>query len=967
MILPAATGRARLAFVVATLAEAAAAALLFAVLIPVSPADVAAVRAIAPILYLPAAFAYALCCRRWLRPVDEALAAGGAAADSVLRARARRALVLHPRRTLLLRVGLWGAIGVALAPWLHFQTGFAIRAFAGIAFALGIPAATFATFHAMWIRQKAREILPRLFPGAEPERSYVEVLDEMLNISATALGSLAIVFGAVFFHYFLDFTVERLRTMWKFFPYFVVALTSGTWVVVYYIVRRPKQFLGQLIAGSSGTRGAAAAAGPAAPPPPETLEPVGTDSTGRPRFRTSPAAPAPAEIRLRHAAPLVHRLIQQLPYRIAGVTFLNWVLAMASIVIHAANVWQLAAEDMALIVLSGLVIASAVATYQIQWHRALVRPALNIISTRISLPAAKISGALGLRGKIVLAYGIVAAFAVAISLLASFVQLRRWNTQEVQSIAAERAHSVMDEIEAAGAAPGGRADPVAAVLRMSPPPDQWIFYKEEAAPPVWAGGLRPAALERFPLDAEVAFGLAGPGGGGPLDLRTLQLAGWFVRVDEPGAVGGAARAGATLGVLLPGYRARGLGTRILTSVAFFVALLAALLGVVFLVAREITIPIEKLAEQARAIERGALDQPIPIGEGDQIGALAHALDRMRESLRQYSAELEEKVRARTAELREAQAQLIHGEKMSFVGQAVAGVAHEINNLLNALANSIGPLEEAVGTLARAAQEEAAGEARASVGEMLRVLRNATSRAQRIVTDLRNFSRPGETARKAVDLRDGIHETLSLVGHLTRGRIRVETALADVGLVECQPGPLNQVFMNLVLNAIQAVEAIDDPWLRVGLDRDPGTGEVRVRVEDDGPGIPREVLRRIFEPFFTTKAAGKGTGLGLSISEKVVKQHGGRIDVRSEPGRGTTFTVRLPAPSKAIDAGAASLTSMAGAAGAAGAAGTAGATGAAGTAGGAGAPGAASTAGAEGEAETAVAGKDAGPVAGRTPA
>jgi signal transduction histidine kinase len=894
---PNASPRARAALLLAALGEVGLAALLFAVLIPVGPADVAVLRYIAPALYVPAAVIYVLVARWWLRPVRQLVAAAppaGGDPDRALRSEARRALILHPRRTLLLRIALWTAIGVLLSPWLHFHTGFPLRAFASIAFALGIPAAIFGTFQAMWLRQVARDLLARFYPRIEPVRSYVEVLDEMLNMSAAAVGSLGVLFGAAFFHYFLDFTVERLRTMWKFFPYFVLALTTMTWVVVYWMTRRPKQFLRQLVDDDLAPR-----RGRAAPEDPF----ASGGEAGRPRFRTAPAAYAPAEIRLRHAAPLVHRIIQRLPYRIAALTFLNWSLAMASIVVHAANVWQLAPEDMGLIVVAGLIIASAVATYQIQWHRGLVRPALTTISTRIPLRFDKVAGTFGLRGKIVLSYGVVAAFAVAISLLASFVQLRRWSTQDVQSRAEDRARAVLTELHGAPISP-------AALLRLTPRADEWVFFRTDSeVAPVWAGGVAPAELAAFPLDAEVAFGVAAEGGGGPLDLRDLQLAGYWLRVDAPAG---------SLGVLLPGYRARGLGTRILTSLAFFVILLAASLGIVFLAAREITIPIETLSRQASAIEEGALDQPVPLGEGDQIGELAHALDRMREALRQYSAELEEKVRARTAELRETQSQLIHSEKMAFVGQAVAGVAHEINNLLNALANSIGPLDAAVQTLARAVDEGAARatadgaggaggagapggapdaatrEARAEVGEMVRVLRNAVGRAQRIVTDLRNFSRPGETTRRPVDLREGITETLRLVGHLAREKnIRVETRLEDVGLVECAVGPLNQVFMNLVVNAIQAAETGSDPWIRITLEREEGGGGVLVRVEDNGPGIPREVRARIFEPFYTTKPAGKGTGLGLSISEKIVKQHDGTIEVASAPGRGATFTVRLP--------------------------------------------------------------------------
>ena len=160
----------------------------------------------------------------------------------------------------------------------------------------------------------------------------------------------------------------------------------------------------------------------------------------------------------------------------------------------------------------------------------------------------------------------------------------------------------------------------------------------------------------------------------------------------------------------------------------------------------------------------------------------------------------------------------------------------------------------------------------------------------IVVKLRNFSRLDEAKLKRVDLREGIETTLSLLQGETKNRIRLHTDFSDVPEVLCYASQINQVFMNILSNASQAIGDEGDIWISL---EKSNKGMARVVIRDSGPGIKQEVLDRIFDPFFTTKTVGQGTGLGLSISYEIVKKHGGEIYVKSESGKGAEFTIEIP--------------------------------------------------------------------------
>ncbi|HKA30997.1 MAG TPA: ATP-binding protein, partial [Candidatus Binatia bacterium] len=240
------------------------------------------------------------------------------------------------------------------------------------------------------------------------------------------------------------------------------------------------------------------------------------------------------------------------------------------------------------------------------------------------------------------------------------------------------------------------------------------------------------------------------------------------------------------------------------------------------------------------------------------------------------------------DLRQTQVQLVQSEKMASLGRLVAGVAHEINNPVSFIATSVSPLRRRLERAAAAAPPEMR-RVLTEAEEIVGIMERGAERTTAIVQDLRSFSRLGEATRKPVDLHEGIDTTLRLLEARWRDRITIHRDYGDLPPVECDPGQLNQVFMNVLANACDAIGSSGNIWIttRVG-------GElVDVAIRDDGPGIPPDVVDHVFDPFFTTKAVGGGTGLGLAISHQVVTAHGGTIDLETARGAGTTVRIRVP--------------------------------------------------------------------------
>jgi signal transduction histidine kinase len=327
----------------------------------------------------------------------------------------------------------------------------------------------------------------------------------------------------------------------------------------------------------------------------------------------------------------------------------------------------------------------------------------------------------------------------------------------------------------------------------------------------------------------------------------------------------------------------------------------------------------------------ASSEPGRVGTADMelLSAVANhvalAVDRAEsfQTIEELSRGLEDKVRVRTEQLRSAndelqaayrdlqttQMRLIQREKMASMGQLVAGVAHELNNPIGFVYSNVTTLEDFVRRLRGMLEvyqglplpPETRDQVRAEwerrkidyalryLDSMTQGIREGAERARKIVRDLRVFARSQDHVWQPVDLHEEIESSLTLLNHLLKDRVTVHRKLGDLPQVECIRSSIDQVFLNLLANAAQAIEG-------------PGAITIETRREDDvavvivadtGPGMAPEVIGRVFDPFFTTKTVGEGTGLGLSISYEIVKKHGGEIQAESPVGGGAVFTVRLP--------------------------------------------------------------------------
>jgi two-component system, NtrC family, sensor kinase len=244
------------------------------------------------------------------------------------------------------------------------------------------------------------------------------------------------------------------------------------------------------------------------------------------------------------------------------------------------------------------------------------------------------------------------------------------------------------------------------------------------------------------------------------------------------------------------------------------------------------------------------------------------------------------------ELKEAQSQLVQAAKMASLGQLVAGIAHEINNPLAFVVNHRGTVERLMQELSdqvRPILDEAAHGKWTKAVQRVRDMGTGLGRIEELVLKLRTFSRLDEGEHKYVKIEESIESVLALLQHRMGERIAVNRRYGDVKVIACYPGPLNQVLMNLVANAIDAIDGKGEITITTG-QRD---GMFCISVGDTGKGIAPAERERIFEPFFTTKPVGQGTGLGLSISYGIVRRHGGTIEVQSEEGKGTEIVVRIP--------------------------------------------------------------------------
>ncbi len=322
------------------------------------------------------------------------------------------------------------------------------------------------------------------------------------------------------------------------------------------------------------------------------------------------------------------------------------------------------------------------------------------------------------------------------------------------------------------------------------------------------------------------------------------------------------------------------------------------------------------------------DHPLEDGLLQMLSAQMSQLIREAEYIRtieEHRNQLDEKVKERTRQLEEAnreikesQSIIVQQEKMASLGQLAAGVAHELNNPLGYIQSNLHSMRDYVKDIKEYMKEldgfienssqSSDGNVREKASEIMDLggklgiesvmediepltadCLEGAERAKNIVLNLKNFSRPGESKPSPIDLTAGIESTVSVVWNEIKYRAKVHKEYDELPLIQGYPQKLNQVIMNLLVNAAHSLDKNGDIWIRTRLN----DGFVEIEIEDNGRGIREEHVSRIFDPFFTTKPVGKGTGLGLSISYGIVKEHGGEILVDSRPGEGSKFTVRLP--------------------------------------------------------------------------
>ena len=324
--------------------------------------------------------------------------------------------------------------------------------------------------------------------------------------------------------------------------------------------------------------------------------------------------------------------------------------------------------------------------------------------------------------------------------------------------------------------------------------------------------------------------------------------------------------------------------------------LVASLAIGFFIHHLVYLPLRDLESGARRVSSGDLEKPIPVRSGDEFGVLAESFNAMtaalrnsRSELREWGRTLEQKVAQRTEELRLAQAEAAHGEKLASVGMLASGIAHELNNPLT------GVLTFSV--LLREKMKDGTQDA-----EDLDLVIRETRRCGSIIKRLLDFARDRPPEKKFADLNAIVEETVRVVewpAHLHDINIALDLD-RDLPQVWVDPDQIKQVVMNLLVNAQHAIDGagrIDVRTRRMTQAKALEAGGAarpmaELSVADTGCGIPKENLRRIFDPFFTTKI-GIGTGLGLSVSHSIIEAHGGTIEVESEEGKGSTFRICLP--------------------------------------------------------------------------
>ncbi|MGZ3406193.1 MAG: sensor histidine kinase, partial [Polyangia bacterium] len=819
--------------------------------------------------------AWLLVTRVWRAPLSRACRRriAGETLDGETRASAYRALLSYPRRALALRVALWsvGATTVALA--LHHRAGFPRAAVFTVIAVATAHAFGVAIFRALAYQRVLDRTRAALLPDLDTLRIFADNYRERLLLAAFATGACGIFGIAAFTYFFIPVNLEQYVRLETLYPLTVAALIAAWLVYLRAVPRRIDRYLDAALSTKPSD------------------QPLRDD----PRALTA------------------YRAAQSIPYKLALSKIAFWLVAELALVVQGVVLFGMDLENAALMCGAAVVVTIGAALYEALWHRATMRPFLVHVVARHRPPPEKIRTPLSLRSKMLAAFGALTFFACGMSLFLSYMQYKTMASGFIQRESELRLDSALAELRERGASHPPTRDEIMRVL------DAAVRWK---AP---KGSVQDEAVLYYlpPDDGAQPIGIGGGKQGPPPLPWTGQalmhrLERGAMQLDDNSLTGAYARLYigkedfGSIALLLPGYRGRGpdLAPQVKILIYFFFVLLTVSMGLVILVAADLTRPIRDLERRADAMAKGDLNRPIVShsGEADEVGRLTFAFEEMRRALNdklrsstEINLSLEQEVTRRTAELerrnkevadalaelRRTQDELLRSEKMASMGRLVAGIAHEINNPVNAVVNTVGPLEHTLGELPLAAASKN------ELAEMIRVIQRGARRTKEIVQALHNYSRGDDDRLVDVDLQRGIDDSLDLLRHHLKNGIKVERQYGDVGRVRGHAGQLHQVFMNLLTNAAQALgERGQGGLIRIATER--RDGKAVITVADDGPGIPADVLPRIFDPFFTTKDVGQGSGLGLSIVHGIVERHGGTIAVDSTVGKGTTFTVSLPA-------------------------------------------------------------------------
>ncbi len=369
-------------------------------------------------------------------------------------------------------------------------------------------------------------------------------------------------------------------------------------------------------------------------------------------------------------------------------------------------------------------------------------------------------------------------------------------------------------------------------------------------------------------------------------------------------------------------------TALMNSRIFIIAFLIMGFILSVIISSFVSRPINSVVKGTQEFSKGNFDYRLKKTSLQEVNEIVDACNEMAKQLKEFYSSLELKVQERTEalenankQLKETQAMMVHSEKMRSLGELVAGIAHEINNPINFIYGNIVHLERYSADLINLIElydkdetilpEDKKKEIedykkeidldflKDDIKDLIKSCKEGTERTKNIVLDLKNFSRLEEMVLSEFDVAKELDTTLNILHNKIKNRVIVHKNYGEnIPKIPAYGGQLNQVFMNVLDNAQYAVGDSGDIFIDVSRD----DKSVIIKIKDSGKGIEPENLKKIFEPFYTTKPVGEGTGLGMSIAYKVIQNHKGKIDVESEVGVGTTFTITLPIENKEVENG-----------------------------------------------------------------